>query len=90
MMLTPEQIEANQEGIAAAIRSIAFANSLMWVGVAVLLKDQKVATKEQFAAMVDRLVVLVGDKAPGESNTGAAMLEEVSRLLREAPIPSVN
>lgn len=82
-----EIILANQQALAAAIRSVALANSLSWASVAMLLQQGGVMPADKFAEITTQLAGLIETQAPAENAVGAAMLRQVHDILRQQNPP---
>lgn len=84
--MSPDQevLNANQEAIAVAINSIAFANALAIVAISGILDAKGVIRKEQFGAMMGKLAGLATGP---EGAAGAQMLRRVQEIIAEQTEP---
>lgn len=79
MSADEEVLNANQERIATAIKSIGLANALTWFAVAQLLDEKGVCTREQFAETAMKVADVMGGLGP---TVGAEMLTIVHDYLK--------
>lgn len=69
--------------LAAAVKSVALANSLMWVSVAKLLVSKEVTTEEQFARLAKMAIDVLEVEWQTKDIAGLAMLRELHRILTD-------
>ncbi len=81
--MTPDQqvLNANQEALANAIKSVAFANALTWHAVAQMLEAKGVCSREQFADVAAKISSVLATSGEG-SALGSQMLIMVHDQLK--------